>query len=503
MDTENIIPDKNLLDQYSQLMFANLRKSLLQDLVNNRKESALFTKYPIEKVVAMLESPYKNEKTLRTMSRFLYCTSSHYYRLVNYYATLPVFNYIVTPATLPKKINKKTYKDTYTKIIYQLEKYNLKCEIPKIMAITLLEGIFYGLEYETSDAYYILPFNSNYAEISSTEDGTYVFSIDLNYFTTDRLYLLDSYGEEIKNAYYRYRGNKELNIKGNTKLRWFEPSNGICIKADETDMLYSIPIFSSTFLDILRLDDYKLLKKAKKTLDNYKVLAMKIDCDENGAPKMDFDIAKKYYNQAASNIPSGIGLIMSPFNINDFTFQSSSTAESNAVNEAENDFWAGTGTSGMIFGSTKASSSSSLGMSVKADEQLAFKIMHQIGRCFNKKIKLMGLSYLFKLKFLDQSIFNEDEMCNKFQKAAQYGVSGSKLLYAASLGMSPSDVVNLSYLENDILDVTGSMFTSPLISSNTLSPDSSDGGAPTIEEQGGKPTDNTEASREQNGNNEN
>lgn len=230
---------------------------------------------------------------------------------------------------------------------------------------------------------------------------------------------------------------------------------------------------------------------------------MQIECDETGAPKMEWEIAKKYYSQAASNVPDGIGLILSPFKINEFSFQKNSTSEEDAVNQSENEFWAGTGTHGMMFGSMKASSSSSLSLSTKPDEQITFGLLSQIERSFNKEIKLLNLPYLFKLKFLMQSIFNKKEVQDSLQKASQYGVSGAKLYYAASLDMSPSDVVGLAYLENDVLEVTEKMFTSPLISSNTLSPDKSTGGAPKVEENGGTATDNTEKSREGDGNDEN
>jgi hypothetical protein len=489
-------------DEYNRLMFANLRKSMVQDLVNNRKESVIFTKYPIEQVIRMLESPQKNEKAIRTLSRFLYISSSHYYRLINYYAKLATLNYTVIPANLPKKINKKTYKDTYQKIIYQLEKYNLKNELPKVMVISMLEGVFYGLKYETQDSFYIMPFNSSYAQISSIDTGTFIFSMDLTYFT-GKEYILSSYGEEIVNAYYAYKGNQEKGIKGDSNKRWYEPSNGICIKTDETDLLHSLPIFSSIFIDIFRLDDYKLLKKAKTTLDNYKVLALQIECDETGAPKMDWEVAKKYYGQAASNIPDGIGLILSPFQINEFSFQKNSTSEEDAVSAAENEFWSSAGTHGMIFGSMKASSSSSLQLSTIPDQELTFQLLTQIARHFNREIKLQNLPYLFQLKFLQQSIFNKKEVQDQYFKGAQYGVSGAKLYLAASLDMTPSEVVNLAYLENEILDVTNKMFTSPLISSNTVSRSENGVGAPTVEKQGGTPSDNTEASREGDGNNEN
>lgn len=481
MEEKNI--EQLALDKYAQLAFANLKKSMVQDLANNRKESVLFRKYPIETVVKILENPQSNEVQLREMSNFLYITSSHYRRLISYYSKLPTYNHIVIPSNLPKKINKKTYKDTYNKVIYQFEKYNLKHEIPKIITTTMLEGVFYGLTYESTDSFYIKPFDGKFAQISSIEDGVCIFSMDLNYFSAKE-YLLPSYGEEITNAYWRYRGNAKKKIKGDSTLRWFEPSNGICIKADESNLLFSVPTFCSIFLDVLRLEDYKLLKKAKIEIENYKVLAMKMDCDDDGVPKMDYDMAIKYYNQAANNIPTGIGLILSPFAINDFSFQNSSTADQDAVNQAEENLWSASGTSSLIFGSVKATSSASLNLSVKPDEQISFNLLTQIARYFNKQIKQLNLPYLFEVKFLDQSIFNAEEVCNRYFKGGQYGVSGSKLLYAASLGMTPSDVTNLAYLENDILEITENMFTSPLISSNTMSPDDNTVGASTSEAKG-------------------
>jgi hypothetical protein len=66
--------------------------------------------------------------------------------------------------------------------------------------------------------------------------------------------------------------------------------------------------------------------------------------------------------------------------------------------------------------------------------------------------------------------------------------------------MTPSDIIGLSYLENEILEVTEKMFKSPLISSNTLSPDSEEknGRTPTD-----NPTDSTEVGRDNGANDEN
>ena len=106
------------------------------------------------------------------------------------------------------------------------------------------------------------------------------------------------------------------------------------------------------------------------------------------------------------------------------------------------------------------------------------------------------MPYTFKIDFLNQSIFNTDEQCNRFQKAAMYGVDGAKMKYASSIGLSPSDMVGMSYLENDILKLTEKVWNRPLVSSNTMSHGEGEGGRPTNASKGEGLTESGEQSLE-------
>jgi len=484
------------IEEYSRLNFANLKKSEIKDLIQGRNGSSLYKRYPIKRIIDMLERPEKNEKSLREMSNYLYITSSHYRRLISYYANLPTFNYMVVPVRLPEKKNKTEYKKAYYQTVFEFEKYNIKSELPKILTICLLEGVFYGLIYESSDTFYIKEFPSDYADIQYIEDGCYIPSINLTYFN-NRQDQLPRYGSEIEKAYWEYKGDPKRGIKGDQKKKWFSPSNGICIKMDESNLLYSIPFFCGIFKEILDLEDYRLLTKAKKEIDNYKVLAMKMQTDDDGIPKMEYGTAIKYYDQAAANIPEGIGLILTPFEINDFSFKSPNASETDAVTDAQNNLYGSAGVSPLLFGSAKATSSAALSLSVKPDEKISFDLIHQVARNFNRIQKKKDLPYGFALKFLEQSIFNQDEFSNRVFKGAQYGVDGAKLLFSSSIGISPSDSVTLAYLENDILGLTKTSFNRPLKSSNTMSGSSDDdGGRPTNQSKGKQLTESGEQTSE-------
>lgn len=455
--------------------FSQVAKNLLTDLKDGTKEeSTIYRKYPKDKVVKMLEYPQRYERQIRELSCYLCLVSSNYRRLTEYYGSLLLYNYIIAPTQLSVNNNVQEIRKKYFKVINLCEKYNFKQEARKAITIAVRDGIYCGLVYEADNSFYIRQFNSNYTKVSSIEDGCYVFSIDLSYFTT-REYLLIRYDEDIRSAYEVYKKDKKKN-------RYFEPKNGICIKADITDEYHSLPLFIGLFASIYDIEEYAVIQKIKSKNDIYKAVVMKMETDEYGVPKMDDDMSTLYYEQASNNIADNVGIIMSPFEVDSISFNQNSASDINAVTDAENDFWYKAGVSPLIFGSQKATSQGSLTLSVKPDEEISFGMLKQFERYFNLRLKKEKLP--FKVDFLLQSIFNADEVSNRYHKAAQYGVDGAKLKYAASIDLTPSDVVGLSFLENEILEIGTKMFIHPLISSNTMS----NGGLKDSNGESGRPT---------------
>lgn len=474
---------EKLMEKYARLSFVNLAKNIVQDLINNKNESAIYSKYSKEEIVKMLENPQRNEKQIRELSGFIYLVSSHYRRLVDYYSTILLYNYIIIPTKIPfKKPTKNKYKEQYYSVVNLCEKYNLRHEATKALKIAVRDGVYFGLRYETEDSFYIKPFDNKYAKISSIEDGVFMFSINMTYFS-GKEYLLDMYGKDFTKAYYAYKGDSKNGTKGDKNKKWYEPPNGICIKLDESDPIYSLPMFTGLLLDIFSIDDYKMLHKAKAENDNYKALSAKMETDEEGIPKMDFEVAQKYYGQMAQNLPAGVGLLLSPFEIDDYSFQSSTASDRNNVSDAIQNYWASSGTVSALFGGTNITSSSAMLLSVKPDEAVAFSILKQFERSFNKNIKNLDSEYSFKIQFSNQSIFNSDEVINRLSKAATLGMP-VKLQYASSLGLSPSDTLGLTYLEEEVLGLSVNSWKTPLVSSNVQTSTKEEEGRPTNESKG-------------------
>lgn len=491
---------EKIMAKYAQLAFSNLKKNIIQDLMNDRNESVIYKKYSKEEIVRMLENPQKNERKIRELSEFIYLVSSHYRRLVDYYSNILLYNYTIVPTKIPiKKPNKTQYKNDYYTIVNLAEKYNLKHESPKALKIAVRDGVFYGVYYESEDSFFIKSVPASICRIASIEDGVYRFSVDMAYFS-GKEYLLNTYGQDFVNAYRLYKGDKEKGIKGDKKKKWYEVPNGVVILADESSPFCSLPVHTGLLLDILSIDDYKLLHKAKAENDNFKVLSAKMPLDENQVPVMSYEMMQKYYGQMAQNLPNGIGLLISPFDVVDFSFQDSTTATRNDVTEAVNTFWQGAGISPALMGGGNISSQGAMMLAVKPDEGIAFSMLQQFERFFNYKLKKLNLNNGFKISFMRVSIFNQDEYTNRLSKAAQYSVP-VKMEYASALGMSPSDILGKMYLES-LLELGTETWNTPLVSANTTSntiesSSGENGGRPKIE-SGQTLTEAGEKTREQN-----
>lgn len=490
---------ESIIKQYETLNYARLRKLILRDLNDNAEQTNIYLKkYKKKDIEGFLLSPDKlvSQKALKDISRFFYAVSPHYRRLVEFFANLPTFNYVVKPCADLSNVNLEAFRTAYLKTCLTYEKYRLKSEAPKILTHLFIDGVFYGITYENKDSFVIKYIPTEYAEIASEENGVYLFNFDLNYFSNSaNKKKLSEFGKDFEDAYDKYKGNAEKGIAPNSKARWFEPKNQICIKFDE-ETPYCIPPFVGLFNCLIELDIYKEIKKDKAMMDNFRLIHFEIPVDSDGVPKMTFEQANQYYDLTASNLPEGVGLSMSPFKADNFTLKNTSSDE-DFVEQATRDLFANAGLNPLLFGLGDNPTSSSLDLSTRPDEALVFKLLRQIANVFNLKFLKTNPTYYFEIMFLEQSIFNKDKVSDSYLKAAQYGAP-TKIHYASSLGLTPVDITEMSFVENNVLEMTDKIFNNPLISSNTLS-----NGGKTEDNEGGRPktdnpSDNTELGEDNN-----
>lgn len=483
-----VINDKMMesFSAYTKLEYEKLKKTILNDITPHQVmfRNYFYKNYKREEIERMFRDPYLYEVKFREVSRYLYIISPHYRRLINYFSQILLYNYTVKGSkAYTRKITKSKYKSNYYDVVNFAEKMNLQSEAEKLIRIALRDGIAVGIFVysDKQQSGFMLPLEPRGIRVRSIEDGAFIPSVDLNIFMGNEG-LLNEYGSDVRKAFKKYK-NKIGDGKGITDAdRWYEFENGFALLADDTNPRKFLPYFGNLIIDVLKLRDAQDIQSQHDETANYKALSAKVDTDDDGIPKLPYEEIEKYYAQMSGELPDGIGLMISPWTLNDHSFQENASSERDAALAAVNNFWRSAGMPNTLMGGGTLTTASAMLLAVKPDEALSFMLLKQFEKIVNRQIKLMNHDYLFKVSFLYQTIFNTTEVQNNLSKAAQYGLP-VKMDYAASLGLTPCETINASYLEDEILGLTVDKWTSPLVSSNTQSADS-EGGRPTAEESG-------------------
>lgn len=460
----------------SKLRYANLSNIKVRDLENNKDYNPTYRKYTKSQIVTYLSNPASYETQLRQMSQYLFNISNYYRRLIQYFASMSTFSYIVVPygVDYSKSVNVNKFKKGYYGVISQLERMNIRHEFSKVLMVAFRDDVYYGYAWETNDSYALQQLDPDYCKISSIEDGVYNFAFNFSYFDANSE-RLPNFPPEFTTMYNNY--------KKDTNLKWQELSseNSVCIKINEQTYV-PIPPFVSLFSALADIEDYRAISKNASEVNNYKALALEIPVDDEGTFLIDYDLCKDFYDMLCNVLPENIGAFMSPMKVSSWDFEKSGAVSgSDDVEKAEASMWTQAGVNSILFGGGDKDSATSVKWSTINDQMIVFTVMRQVERWINRKLKSVSTAYKFKVNILDVTYFNRDEMHDRYIKDGQYGLPVRAAIMATG-GYTPSDVENLMYLENTILDLSSKEV--PLKSSNTQTADNGDGGRPTNESQG-------------------
>lgn len=473
----------------SKLKYANLAGIKLRDLENNKDYNPTYRKYTKSQIISYLENPASYEQQLRQMSQYLFNISNYYRRLIQYFAGMSTFSYIVVPygVDYSKNVNLNKFRKGYYAVTNQLEKMNIRHEFSRALMVAFRDDIYYGYVWETNDSYTFQQLDADYCKISSIEDGVYNFAFNFGYFDSNKE-RLPNFPPEFTTMYNAY--------KADNKLKWQElPSeNSVCLKVNEQSYV-PVPPFVSLFSALADIEDYRAISKDASEVNNYKALCLEIPTGGDGTFLIDYDLCKEFYDMMCNVLPENIGAFMSPMKVTDWNFEKSGAVSgTDEVAAAENSMWQQAGVNKILFGGGEDPSSSTLNLSTINDQMIVFMMMRQIERWINRKLKSVSSSVKFKINILDVTYFNRVEMHNQYLKDGQYGLPVRSAIMATA-GYSPSDLENLSYLENTVLELNKNEV--PLTSSNTQSAADNEGGRPTNKSEGLPLTDSGENSQEQ------
>jgi len=475
---KNIKKEETIEENVKKVVdFTKLAKLIYTDLEIQGYSSAILSSFTKERVSRMLENPRKNQKQLRNLSRLLYVISSHYRRLCQYYGQMSRLDWYIKPYKLRQEnLNIDKYKISYYRHLDFLTDMNIKHELGKVLEIVFLEGIYYGYEYYENDSYFIQRLDPDYCEITGSGDGVYIFAFDMSYFDKSNVDI-NSYAKEFQILYKAYKdakADKSIARRDISKYRYktLSAEKSICIKTDES-VAYPYPPFSGVISDIFDIEDYKALKKASKEMENYGVITGEIPILTGATQSDDFavdlDTAIAFGADITNQLPDQVAFLPAVFNNMKFHKLSDSTSNIDGVHEAVNNFWEATGTTKDLF-TGESSTDASAKRATATDEQIVFSMTSQLERWINRRLKFIEngntATHKFLVNILDTTNFNIDDFVSRELKLAQFSIPNKIRLCVAS-GMNQSEVGDMAFLENEVLDLPNKFV--PLVSSNTMS----------------------------------
>lgn len=480
------------LKELNDARFAVLNHLIMRDLNNSdgRRDKQNFFKYNKDKIAKFLSAPDKHERELRNAVRYIYGASPHFRRVIQYFTGLSDLAYLIEPYRIDaRKANVRIINNNYRKVLNMVSSIDIQTQIPKLITICLREDIVYCTMWQSSDNITIQILPSDYCAISSIEGNVFNVTFDFSYFDS-RKRKLDQFPAEFRQKY------ENEYCKNRSQMRWIELDSptSFAVKCNSDIPDYAMPPFAGILREIYDLEDYRSLKLAKKSLENYAMLAMTIPMSDDGEWGIDLDKAEQFWRNLDAVLPEEVGSVLTPMPINKISFEKSNTGDTDTIAEAEQNLFTAAGVSSLLFNNASASSNALL-LSIKADQAMTYGIVKSIGDALNRFIQDQPYGKNFRINFLDISPYNRKEMGDAYLKAASYGLPTISA-YAASQGIGQAELDNMSFLETQVLGLQD-LFV-PLRSSTQMSSDEieSQEGAGAPEKDIGELTDSGETTRE-------
>lgn len=478
--------DAHFAQRQEKLRFeqkSKLKEVLMQN-VSKTTSNRTFTQYTKSLVKTYLQNPYSYRDQLRELSRYLWRVSSLYKKLIMYYATMPTFNYYVTPKLdLYKEINADKELKNYVGILKSLQLVNFQHEFSQAIALALRDGLYCSFVYDNGDDgifFHVLP-PERIKIRGKNEAGQFIVFFDATYFAQgSNSIFVEGIDGDTSGCWDQVfiDGWKEYKNGGNDYRYFMLPPEKtmtlLCGLDDEFDM--PVPYLTGVMTSLLDVLDAEQIAADKTALENYYLLVSKIPLLDNNSPDdyaVSWEIVDAVREMIEAALPSLAGHVVSPMEIEPVTFNHSNTTEqTDMVTKSINQVFALSGANQLVAGGGGSTSTVAIKQAIACDAALSFTWLSRLEANWQYYIASNysnGDKYIFR--FLEQTIYYQDDVINRYKDGVALGTS--KLLYTAAQNMTPYEALCQLSFENAI--GIADLFV-PLQSSYN----SSDRGRPTV-----------------------
>lgn len=443
--------------------------------IKNDSQRSQPRRYSREEIRRMLLNPEKYSKELQSVASFLVNGNGHFHRMLQYFANMLTFDYVLYPTFTKKKIEameSEKLKDLYIKNSSLTYKMNIKYNYRWILTRLLTNGevFLYKLEDKSSIIYKEIP--PEYCRITLVEDNVFRYAVDINAMSSN--FDFDDLPTEFQNAIIN-ASNQKKRVSEDGK--WFQVSNlGFAFTTDVSLSTQGIPPLTFMFDIVMNYEDLLDEIEENEAANSFKLVHQKIPLDENYQPVMEKKVAQAYHNAAASQLPKNVSITTNPFDIKEVSFDRANKADYSSVQYMEESVYSTGGVSKLLF-NNNTNSGEGLKKSIQVDEMYVYKFLNQFENYINYELKIYNKVNSFAIDFLETTFFNIDDKHVKAKEDLAFG--GSRMMYLATYGLEPYESVNLLITEqkieiDDLFTPVQSSYTSSSATSGTTSSTSDD-----------------------------
>lgn len=422
-------------------------------------------RFTVSKEAILRAIETKDINQLRSYSQYFFHASGEYRRLVEYFAKVLTFDFVVVPILHDEKGKDNTrFQKSFKTILDYSNKAHIQ-ETGRLIAHTVIkDGAFYGYERELNNDYILQQLPTSYCRTRYKIDGNFAVEFDFSFFDQyrkeeDKVLAFNSFPPEFQKMYQAYLNDKQT-------FRWQILNPDFARAHMLTD---EVPMLASTFPDLIELEDFKKIDKQRAEGQIDEIVVQKIPVTEDGELTLELDEIKTIHENAKGMLAGTRKRVLTtPAEISPLTFSDSNKTIQDDVEKGLRTVYSSAGTPMILFSSgLNGGGSVGLERSIKIDEAVMFELLDQFQRWYEvrfRKIVSANKLFSFDILFPQITIFNRKEMWELYQGGASLGFP-TKLLSMAALGVNQSEMAALMYYENEILKLHENM--QPVSSAHT------------------------------------
>lgn len=472
-------------ERAQKLNFAAMQEILQRNVT--RSVSKSYTQYTRNLLDTYTANPASNLDNIREISRFLTRVSMLYKNMIEYYSTMPLYTYNITPILdWTKDITVNKTMKSYESVLKTFNTFNMQKELSNIIANTIRDGMYVGyMYYQENEGMFLMPLDVQYIRIQGkTISGEWNVYMDASYFNKgDNLIFVKGVNNDGVGVWddVFVNGYDEYNKKGRD-AQWFRlPTERTFCMISSTDDEFSVPLpyYMPLFKSLLQLLDTETLIAEKTEIQNYKLILNKmplLNSDDVDDFAVSLELLYQFQALLEKIVPDNIGIGMTPCSTEVIDFEKSASAnETDDLAKAMNNLFSNAGINKLIVSSGDSSNANGIRYSIANDLGKISVYIRRIESWLNYFIKT-NISDGYYLKIFDQTQYNRDDFIQQKKDGATLGTS--KMDYLCALGDTPFIAYNKLRFESLVLNVE--QFMKPLQSSYNMG--SGEVGAPEKDE---------------------